>query len=60
MAVNNSSLRWLIHEGNTDGILLWPWLKVRYESAAKLDLLSHLYGEKIRSLKLKAGGLLVD
>ena len=37
MVVNNFLLRWTIHEGNMDGIRLWSWLKVRYESMAKLD-----------------------
>ena len=52
MAVNNSSLRWPMHEGNKDGVELWSFNKVRYESAAKLDPLRRFYGEKIRSLKL--------
>ena len=37
---------------------LWYWLKIKYESAAKLDPLRRFYGEKIRSLKLKFGGSL--
>ena len=37
MAVNNLPLRWKIHEGDKDGVDFWSWLKVRYESAAKLD-----------------------
>ena len=40
--------------------LLWSWIKVRYESESKLDPLKSFYGENIRSLKLKAGGLLVN
>ena len=60
MAANNLLLRWSMHEGNTDGICLWSWLKVRYESAAKLDHLMHFYGEKIRSFNLKAGGSIGD
>ena len=60
MAVNNSSLRCPIHEGITDGIRLWSWLKVRYESAAKLDPLRQLYGNKIRLLNLKSGGSLFE
>ena len=39
---------------------LWSWLKVKYESAAKLDPLMHFYGGKISPLKLKSGGLLVN
>ena len=49
---NTSSLRWTIHEGDKDGVDLWSWLKVRYESASKLDHLRHFYGEKISFLKL--------
>ena len=41
------------------GIRLWSWLKVRYESSAKLDPLRRLYRDNIWSLKLKASGLLV-
>ena len=37
---------------------LWYWLKVIYESAAKLDPLRRLYGENIRLLNIKSGGLL--
>ena len=60
MAVNNSSLRWTINEGNRDGVKLWSWLKFRYESAAKSDPLRRFYGEKIRSLNIKYSGLLGD
>ena len=59
-AVNNSPLRWLMHEGNNDGVDLWSWLKVKYGSATKLNLLRQFYGEKIWSIKLKSGGLLGD
>ena len=48
-----------MNEGNIDGIRLWSWLKVRYESASKLYPLRSFYWENIRSLKLKAGGSLV-
>ena len=58
MAVNNSLLMWTMNEWNKDGVDLWYWLKVRYESAYKLDSLRRLYGDKIRSLKLKYGGFL--
>ena len=58
MEVNNSLLRWPIHKGEKDGLELWLWLKIKYESAAKLDPLRLFYAEKIRSLKLKANGLL--
>ena len=58
--VKNMSLSWPMHEGNKDGVDLWSWLKLKYESAAKLDPLMRFYGEKIRSLNLKSGGLLGD
>ena len=54
--VKNMSLSWPMHEGNKDGVDLWSWLKLKYESGAKLDLLRRFYGEKISSLKLKSGG----
>ena len=59
MEFNNSSLRWPMHEGNKDGVDLWYWLKVRYDSAAKLDPLRSFYGDKISSLKLNSNGSLV-
>ena len=59
MAVNNSSLSGCMNEGNIDGILLWSRLQVRYDSDVKLDHIKIFYREKIRSLKLKAGGSLV-
>ena len=36
VAVNNLSLRCVMHEENIDVTRLWSWLKVRYESSAKL------------------------
>ena len=57
MAVNNLLLRWTMHEGNKYGVELWSCIKVKYESAAKLVPLGSFYGEKIRFLKLKSGGL---
>ena len=59
MAVNNSSLSLPMHEVNIDGIRLWSWNKVRYDSAAKLDTLRRYYGDNIRSIKMKFSGLLV-
>ena len=56
---NNSSLSGCMNEGNIDGILLWSRLQVRYDSDVKLDHIKIFYRDKIRSLKLKAGGLLV-
>ena len=58
MSVNNSPLRWPIHEGEKDGVGLWSWLKIKHESAAKSDPLRRFYGEKISLLKLKSGGSL--
>ena len=40
MEVNNSLFRWPMYEGNKDDVDLWSWLKVRYESADKLDPLT--------------------
>ena len=42
MAVNNSLLRWTMHEGDKYGVDLWSWLKIKYEIADKLD---SLWGE---------------
>ena len=36
MAVNKSPLRWLMNEGEKDGVYLCLLLKIKYESAAKL------------------------
>ena len=47
-----------MHEGEKDGVDLWLWLKVKYESAAISDPLRIYYAEKIRSLKLRANGSL--
>ena len=38
----------------------WFWLKIKYESAAKLDPLRLYYAEKTRLLKLRANGILHD
>ena len=58
--VNNSPLRWTMHEGSMNGICLWSWIKVIYESADKLDPLKILYAENIMSLKLKASELIIE
>ena len=47
-----------MYEWNTDGICLWSWLKVRYESDAKLDPLRRFHGDNIMSFKLNYGGLI--
>ena len=60
MAVNNCPLRWHMHEGDKDGVEIWLWMKIKYESAAKLDLLRIFYTDKIRSLKLRSNGSLHD
>ena len=39
---------------------LWLWLKIKYESAAKLDPLRLYYAEKIMSLKLRSNGSTQD
>ena len=41
-----------------DGMDLWLWLKIKYESAATLYPLSIYYGEKIILLKLRSNGSL--
>ena len=47
-------------EGNINVIRIWLWLKVRYESAAKLEPLKRLCRENIIFLRLKVGGLLFE
>ena len=49
-----------MYEGDKDGVDLWSWLKIKYDSAAKLDPLRRFYGEKTRSIKLKFGEFLGD
>ena len=51
-------MRWPRHEGEKDGVDLWLWLKVKYESADISDPLRIYYAEKIRPLKLRANGSL--
>ena len=60
MAVNKSSLRWPMHEGEKDVVKLWLWMRINYESAAKLDPLKIYYADKIRSLMLRSNGSLHD
>ena len=45
MDVNNLSLKWPMDEGNIDGICLFNWLKVIYESAENCIL---LYSSMVR------------
>ena len=47
-----------MHEGEKYGVELWFWLKIKYESVAKLDTLRLYNAEKIRSLKLTANASL--
>ena len=37
MAVNNCPLRWPMNEGDKDGVELLLWMKIKYESSARLD-----------------------
>ena len=45
LTVNNMTLWWIMGRGVKDGISLWGWLKVRYETAAKLEPLCNLFRE---------------
>ena len=49
-----------MYEDDKDGVALLLWMKIEYESAAKLDLLRIYYSDKIRSLKLRSNGSLHD
>ena len=60
MAVNKSPLRWPMHEGEKDDVKLWLWMRINYESAAKLDPLKIYYVDKIRLLRLRSNGSLHD
>ena len=60
IAVNNFSLRWTMHEGEKDGVSLLLWLKIGYESEAKIDPLRQFYSDKLRSPKLRVNGSLHD
>ena len=60
MSVNNTTLYWTILDGGMDGIKLCSWMKISYESAAKLNPLKIFYGENIWLIKLKVNGLLVN
>ena len=37
IAANNCPLRWPMHEGDKDDVSLLLWLKIKYESEAKID-----------------------
>ena len=60
MAVNNSLLRWPMHEGEKDGVELGLWMRIKYDSAAKMDPLRIFYAERIISIKLRSNGSLHD
>ena len=47
MEVNNSLLRWSMHEGIKDGVELGSFLKVRYDGAAELDPSGVSIGRKL-------------
>ena len=49
-----------MHEGDKDGVESLLWMKIKYESAAKLDPLRIFYADKIRLLKLRSNGSLHD
>ena len=49
-----------MHEGDKDGVESLLWMKIKYESAAKLDPLRFFYADKIRLLKICANGSLHD
>ena len=60
MAINNCPLRWSLHEGDKDGVELCIWMKIKYESATKLDPIKIFYADKIRLLRLRSNGSLHD
>ena len=47
-----------MHEGDKDGVEILLWIKIKYESAAKIDPLKVFYADKIRSFKLRSNGSL--
>ena len=60
IAVNNFPLRWPMHEGEKDGVSLLLWMKIKYETKAKIDLIMQFYSDKMRSLKLRVNCSLRD
>ena len=60
MAVINCPLCWPMHEGGKCGVSLLLWMKIKYESEAKIDPLNSYYHDKLRSLKLRVNGSLHD
>ena len=53
LAVNNSILNCPKRQGDDDIIHIWGWLRVRYKSGAKLDILEWFYRENIRLLEFR-------
>ena len=49
-----------MHEGGMCGVALLLWMKVKYESEAKIDPLNSYYLDKLGCLKLRVGGSLHD
>ena len=45
LSVNNTILWCPMRKEVMDGIIIWGWLKVRYETAAKLEPLCNLFRE---------------
>ena len=60
IVVNNCLLRWPMDEGDKDDVALLLWMKIKYESTAKLDPLRIYYSDKMRSLKLRVNESLHD
>ena len=49
-----------MYEGEKDGVSLLLWLKIKYESEAKIYPLRQFYSDKMRSLKLRVNCSLRD
>ena len=49
-----------MHEGEKDGVSLLLWMKIKYETKAKIDLIMQFYSDKLRCLKLRVNGSLHD
>ena len=47
-----------MHKYDKDGVDILLWMKIKYESAAKLDPLMVFYADNIRLFKLRANGSL--
>ena len=60
MAANNCPLRWPMHKGGKCGVSLLLWMKIKYESEAKIDPLNSYYHDKLWALKLRVNGILHD